>query len=237
MTSPRPLESKCMGPRASTSMAILMTTTPRGHAVQRHVAFRRRRGGSGLRQLRHGGGFRQAGEDEDRCARQDRARALRPELPRGKSIHRAATWRGRSHPVFGSVRRWLAARRYVSRRAVAARNRRAARIGRLHVRVSRRSNDARNSVDAVVVTRLARSSREVRADAEDPSHAALLPRRLADSPEFGRTGLAARVARRAAFHLPRGTGTRAGENSSQAGLSIPHYLGCNRPRARQRVSR
>ena len=48
---------------------------------------------------------------KDRCARQDRAGALRPELPRGEGIHRAGTWRGRSDHLFRSVRRWLAARR------------------------------------------------------------------------------------------------------------------------------
>ncbi len=55
--------------------------------------------------------FQEARADENRCARQNRAGALRAKLPGSKSIRGAGTRRGRCADLFRSGRRRLAARR------------------------------------------------------------------------------------------------------------------------------
>ena len=82
----------------------LSRRSARGHAVQWHVAIGRCRGGCGLRQLRHAGGFRETGEVEDRRARQDRAGALRAEFSRGQGICGAGARRGGRDHLFRSRR-------------------------------------------------------------------------------------------------------------------------------------
>ena len=53
---------------------------------------------------------------------------------------------------------------------------------------------------------------------------------------LGGPRFAAGMAGRVAFHLSRGTGASAGENAFEAGLSIPHFVGCDWSRARQRIA-
>src|SRR5208282_4436340 len=108
---------------------------------------------------------------------------------------------------------------------MAARYRRAERLGGIHVRVSRGSDDAWICLRAFVAGQQTNLSRPVGAGTEDSGHTAFLSRRLADSPTSGRTGLAARVAGRSAVYLSRGTRAGAGEDASQTGLPVPHIMG------------
>ena len=84
----------------------------------------------------------------------------------------------------------------------------AARVGGIHVRVSRRSDHSRSRVAALAARVAAHFSAAVGADAEDSGDSAVLSRRLAGAATPGWTGLAARVAGRAAVHLPRGSRDR-----------------------------
>src|SRR5579862_4182370 len=119
---------------------------------------------------------------------------------------------------------------------MAARYRRAARVGGIHVRISRRSDNARICLSAFIAGKQTHFSRAVGADAEGSCYAAFLPRCMADSSAPGGPRLAARVARCVAFHLSRGPGASAGENAFEAGLSISHVVGCDWTRARQRIA-
>src|SRR5207302_11293374 len=65
---------------------------------------------------------------------------------------------------------------------------------------------------------------------------ALLRRCLAHPRTSGRTRFSPRLARLAAFYLPRRAWAFEGKNPSQAGLSVPHHLGRDRTRARTRAA-
>src|ERR1700681_1782539 len=97
---------------------------------------------------------------------------------------------------------------------------RSARIGGIHVRISRRPHNAGNRVAAFVAREQADFSRTVRADAEDSSYTSFLPRRVSNFATLGWARLATRVARRAAFYLPRRAGTSACKDASETGLSV-----------------
>ncbi len=131
--------------------------------------------------------------------------------------------------------RWLAPRRQISRRPVAARYRRAARLGGIHVRISRRSHHAGNRIAPVAARIATHFSGTIGADAENSGDSAFVSRCLAHSGASGRPGFAARVARRAAVYLSRRPGPVRSEDASEAGLSISHALGCDWPRARKRI--
>ena len=80
------------------------------------------------------------------------------------------------------------------------------------------------------------SPRNSRPRPEDSHHSAVVRGRLADSRAPDRTGFSARMARRSALHLSRRPGPGESEDASQAGLSVPHHLGRDRPRARTKLS-
>ncbi len=69
-----------------------------------------------------------------------------------------------------------------------------------------------------------------------PVDAAFLRRCLADPRASGRTRFASRMAGFVALHLSRRSGADEGEDAPQAGLSVSHHLGCDRPRSRQRAA-
>ena len=71
-------------------------------------------------------------------------------------------------------------------------------------------------------------SAAVRADAEDSCYTDLLSRCVADPATSRRRANAPRVARIVAIHLPRRSGTGAIEDAPQAGLPVPHAVGCHR---------
>ena len=88
-----------------------------------------------------------------------------------------------------------------------------------------------------IATRVAaHSGAAVVADSEDSRDAPVVSRCVARVAASGRTRFSARVAGIAALHLPRRSGTFAVEGASQAGLPVPHPLGRDRSRARQRIA-
>jgi len=122
--------------------------------------------------------------------------------------------------------------------AMAAGYRRAARVGGIHVRVSRRSDHAGELHRCPSLPESKRISPDkICADAENPITPLSYQRCVAyffkhlagpDSP--------ARMAGRAAFHVSRGARSGTRKDAPEAGLSVPHALGCDWARAWQRLA-
>ena len=70
-----------------------------------------------------------------------------------------------------------------------------------------------------------------------PVDAAFVCRRVSDSGASWRPRFAARMAGSVAVHLSRRPWAREGQDPPEAGLPVPHHLGCDRQSARNVVSR
>ena len=191
--------------------------------LQRLLDRRRRHGRGRLRELRRPEGLPRARGARHRREGEDRPRALRRLVARHQAEGRRRARRGRLPHLLRSEGRRLLPGRRLSEGRVPERSRGAARLGRRHAGLSRRSAHARRGRD---------DGREAprpqgRADAhEDPRPADLVRRRAAVPPGARRSGRARSLARRAADHVPHRP--RAREGAPQARVRLAHGAGAGR---------
>ena len=183
--------------------------------VQRLFRGWRRRGGSGLRELRNSRRLRGARATRDRRSRQDRTRALRRIMARHQAEGGGRSGRHRHAHLLRPPRRRILPGRCVSRRPLSHGARCPARLGRGHAPISRGSAHPRRRRHCRC---RAVHRGGVPHDHEDPGAPHLLRRRQANPGGLGGSGRARVVAGGSAPHLSPRSRPRTG--SHEGGVQL-----------------